>query len=328
MKIKQTTGLFALVAALLSPSVEAQTTPAGTATPTTYPQGAVVSDSMPASRSSRQRGRTTNRQRNRDNRSMQNQNSTTNTRQEGEYRQSSSSNGTSINNSNSTNYNSNNVTTAPTGVGSNPNATPPNDQSSEPKDNASRQQNSGATKTGTAEAITGAPRANATPAVEVGSTARNTSVGDFVSSSPNFITLQNALQSADLFDMLKGSGPYTLFAPSNSAFKKLPANVQNGLLEGRNRDALKQLLSYHVVQGAMSMDELTQRIKTGGGSAQLQTTAGGTLTAKLGSNGRVTLTDEQGHTASVDANATPQSNGVFYGIDAVLMSKAGMTAFR
>ena len=128
--------------------------------------------------------------------------------------------------------------------------------------------------------------------------------------------------------MFKGSDSYTLFAPSNNAFKKLPATAQAGLLEGRNRDALKQLLSYHVVQGSVDAAELTQRIKAGNGKAQLQTAAGGTLTAQISSGGRVTITDEQGKTAIVEAPDKLQSNGVVHGIDAVLMPKAGASSIR
>ena len=335
MRIKSTFSLLTLGLAIVTASGWAQTTPTGAATSTTYPAGAVVSDSAKPSRSQQRAMKRSRANRN----SQRNAGSAAATSQEGQYRQSSAANGTAINNSNSTNYNSNNATNAPTGVGSNPSTatqpTTPNGSTSSGmstttsgnggSDNAST--TDGATKTGTAAAVTGA-RTTATPAVVSGSTERNTSIHDFIASSPNYTTLQNALQSAGLYEMLKGSGPYTLFAPSNSAFKKLPATAQAGLLEGRNRDALKQLLSYHVVEGSLDAAELTQRIKTGNGKAQLQTAAGSTLTAQLGSGGRVTITDEQGQTAVVEAPDKLQSNGVVHGVDAVLLPKNGTGSIR
>ncbi len=342
MKIKQTFRLLTLGLTSISMVGWAQTTPTGAATSTTYPTGAVVSDSTAPSRSRQRTPKRTRANQNTMNQDSQRNTSGTNapagTQQEGQYRQSSAANGTAVNNSNSTNYNSNNATNGPTGVGSNPSiSTNPTTLSgstssgssttsgSNGSDNASA--TSGATKTGTAAAVTGA-RTTATPAVVAGSTERNTSIHDFIASSPNYVTLQNALQSADLNEMLKGSESYTLFAPSNNAFKKLPATVQAGLLEGRNRDALKQLLSYHVVQGSVDAAELTKRIKAGNGKAQLQTAAGGALNAQLGSDGRVTITDEQGKTAVVEAPDKLQSNGVVHGVDAVLLPKAGAATIR
>ncbi|WP_420151559.1 fasciclin domain-containing protein [Spirosoma sp.] len=252
----------------------------------------------------------------------------------GQYRQSSAANGTAVNNSNSTNYNSNNVTNAPTGVGSNPSVTtdPTSLQGGASSDAAPRTPGASSTineapKTGTAPAVTGAKKAP-TPAVVAGSTERNTSIHDFIASSPNYTTLQNALQSADLYRTLKENGPYTLFAPSNTAFKKMPASLQASLLEGRNSDDLKQLLSYHVVQGTIDVAELTKRIKTNGGKAQLQTIAGNTLVAELGANGRLTLTDERGKSVDIDAPDNRQSNGVVHGIDAVLLSKKAADSIR
>ena len=123
MKIKPSITLLAVGIVLTVTTGWAQTTPTGTATSTTYPQGAIATDSMSMSKASRQQKRTM-----RQNRRMTNQNAskagTTNTSvQDAKYRESSASDGTSINNSNTTNYNSNNVTNAPTGAGSNPNTT-------------------------------------------------------------------------------------------------------------------------------------------------------------------------------------------------------------
>ena len=335
MKIKLSLPLFALGIALAVPSSWAQTTPTGAATSTTYPQGAITTDST-TGKMTRQQKRAMKRTNRTTNQNSNNSGTTNTSSQDARYRQSSSSNGTAVNNSNSTNYNSNNATNAPTGVGSNPNtsgnASSGNATASPtPTNPGSSGQNTGMTTTpdsnaGSAAAVSGA-KSSETPAVKAGSTARNTSIGDFVASSPNYTTLQNALQSADLWETLKGGGPFTVFAPANSAFKKLPTSAQGALLEGSNRAALKQLLSYHVVSGSVSADALAQQIKAGNGKAKLTTLSGATLTASE-SNGRITLTDEQGGTATVDAPDNRQMNGVVHGISGVLMPKSGMEAFR
>lgn len=339
MKIKQTLNLLTLGLASLTTVAQAQTTPTGAATSTTYPVGAVVADSGASVKPSRSQRRANKRAGSTMN-SQRSGSGSTASPQDGQYRQSSSANGTAVNSSNTTNYNSNNVTNAPTGVGSNPSvAADPTTLSGSSTSGSSGSSSGsgssmnsfttdGAAKTGTAAAVTGARTQEPTPAVVAGSTERNTSIEDFISSSPNYVTLQNALQSSDLYKTLQENGTYTLFAPSNSAFKKLPANIQGGLLEGRNHDALKQLLSYHLVKGSLDAAGLTQQIRTGNGKAQLQTVAGGTLTARLGANGRITLTDEQGKTAIVEGADKRQSNGMVHEIDAVLMPRNGAGMFR
>ncbi len=327
MKIKLFFPLLVAGVALTTIGSWAQTTPTGTATSTTYPQGAIATDST-AGKMTRQQKRAMKRTNRMTNQNSSNSGTTNASTQDARYRQSSASNGTAVNNSNSTNYNSNNATNAPTGVGSNPNTAT---SSPTPASQGSNGQNTGMTGTpdsnaGAASAVSGA-KSSEEPAVKSGSTSRNTSIGDFIASSPNYTTLQNALQSADLWETLKGGGPYTVFAPANSAFKKLPTTAQGALLEGNNRAALKQLLSYHVVNGSVSADALAQQIKAGNGKAKLTTLSGATLTASQ-SNGRITLTDEQGGTATVDAPDNRQMNGVVHGITGVLMPKTGMEAFR
>ncbi|WP_461127765.1 fasciclin domain-containing protein [Spirosoma aerophilum] len=345
MKIKQPISLLALGTALIATTSLAQTTPTGVATSTTYPQGAIAADSVPA-KPSREQKRAMKRNRRMTNQKGSSAGTTTNTSsQDAAYRQSSSSVGTAVNNSNTTNYNSNNVVTSPTGVGSNPNsmgttASPtPADQVSNGQNNSAVRSSSGSsgsgysTNTGVADSNAGTAAAvsgeknSKEPAVKAGSTVRNTSIGDFVSSSPNFITLQNALQSSDLWETLKGSGPYTVFAPTNAAFKKLSAKAQGALLEGSNRASLKQLLSYHVVSGSMTPSALSSQIKAGNGKASLKTLAGSTLMLQE-SNGQLTVTDEQGNKATIDGTENAQSNGVVYSINSVLMPKTGVDAFR
>lgn len=325
MKIKLSLPLFALGIALTAPTSWAQTTPTGTATSSTIPQGAIATDST-TGKMTRQQKRAMKRTKRMTNQNSNTNSGTTNTStQDARYRQSSASNGTAVNNSNSTNYNSNNATNAPTGAGSNPNTATtsptPTSQGSNTQTTSTPDSNAG-----TAAAVSGA-KSTAEPAVKSGSTVRNTSIGDFVASSPNYTTLQNALQSADLWETLKGGGPFTVFAPDNSAFKKLTTSAQGALLEGNNRAALKQLLSYHVVSGSVSADALAQQIKAGNGKAKLTTLSGAVLTASE-SNGRITLTDEQGGTATVDSPDNRQMNGVVHGVTGVLMPKTGMEAFR
>ncbi|QMW03876.1 fasciclin domain-containing protein [Spirosoma foliorum] len=325
MKIKQSFGLFALGIVLTITTGRAQTTPVGAATSTTYPQGAIAPDSISPKAAARNQKRAM-----RQSKKLMNQNAkagnngTTNTSvQDARYRESSASDGTTMNNSNLTNYNSNNATNPTSGVGSNPNTlkSKPN-QYNEPQ--TTNAVNSDA---GNVEAVKGA-KMTETPAVKAGSTVRNTSIGDFMASSPNYTTLQNALQSSDLFDMLKGTGPYTLFAPTNNAFKKLPSAVQAGLLDGSNKTALKQLLSYHVLAGSLNKEELSKKINAANGKAQLKTVSGSMLTASLDADGRIALTDEQGNTAHLDNTDYRQANGIVYGVDSVLMPKAGGSAFR
>jgi uncharacterized surface protein with fasciclin (FAS1) repeats len=345
MKIKQPISLLALGTALIATTSLAQTTPTGTATSTTYPNGAIATDSVPA-KPSREQKRAMKRNRRLTNQKAGSTGTTTNTSsQDAAYRQSSSSVGTAVNNSNTTNYNSNNVVTSPTGVGSNPNsmgttASPtPADQVSNGQNNSAARGSSSSSgsgnaatagvadsNAGTAAAVSG-EKNSTEPAVKAGSTVRNTSIGDFVSSSPNFITLQNGLQSADLWETLKGGGPYTVFAPTNAAFKKLSSTAQGALLDGSNRASLKQLLSYHVVSGSMTPTELSRQVKAGNGTASLKTLAGATLTIQE-SNGQMTVTDEQGSKATIDGSGSPQSNGIVYSINNVLMPKTGVEAFR
>jgi uncharacterized surface protein with fasciclin (FAS1) repeats len=336
MKNKHSLSLLTLGLALIGTVGWAQTTPTGTATSTTHPVGAITEDSAKSAKPARSQRRAAKRADRLNTGSNQNTrnngSSTTSNPQDGQYRQSSAADGTAVNNSNSTNYNSNNVTNAPTGVGSNPTVvtnptTVGGTADSGSGTNTSAGSTTGEKKTGTSRVITG--NSNSTePANTAGSTERTTTIHDFIASSPNYITLQNALQSTDLNDKLK-QGAYMFFAPTNNAFKKLPASVQAGLLEGRNRDALTQLLSYHLVEGMGDANDLTNQIKAGNGKAQLKTLAGGMLTAEQGPNGKITLTDEQGKKATVVATDKIDANGgIIYGLDSVLMPKNGAASFR
>lgn len=143
-------------------------------------------------------------------------------------------------------------------------------------------------------------------------------VVDGAIASPDHTTLVAAVQAAGLVDTLKGTGPFTVFAPTNAAFEKLPAGTVDGLLEPAAKDQLTSVLTYHVVAGSVDAAELTRQIEAGGGTATLTTVQGGTLTARV-DGGNVVLTDAKGGTSTVTAADLRQSNGVIHVIDTVLM---------
>jgi uncharacterized surface protein with fasciclin (FAS1) repeats len=138
------------------------------------------------------------------------------------------------------------------------------------------------------------------------------------SNSPVHTTLVAAVKAAGLVGTLSGPGPFTVFAPTNAAFDKLPAGTVDTLLKPENKDQLAKVLKYHVVAGKVSSQQLVGMIKKGGGKAQLKTVEGGTITATL-SGGKVMLADEKGGMATVTVADVYQSNGVIHVIDAVLL---------
>ena len=138
--------------------------------------------------------------------------------------------------------------------------------------------------------------------------------------SPLHTTLVAAVKAAGLVDTLSGPGPFTVFAPTNDAFAKLPAGTVDTLLQPGNRAMLQSVLTYHVVPGRVTAEELVGMIRAGGGRARLTTVQGGTLTAST-MNGRVTLTDAKGGMAHVTQADVMQANGVVHVIDTVLVPK-------
>lgn len=136
--------------------------------------------------------------------------------------------------------------------------------------------------------------------------------------SPDHTTLVAAVKAAGLVETLESAGPFTVFAPTNEAFAKLPAGTVDTLLKPENKDQLVKILTYHVVAGKVSSKELIKMIKKGGGKAELKTVSGGTLTVSL-NMGHVVLTDEKGGTATVTIADVFQSNGVIHVIDSVLL---------
>jgi uncharacterized surface protein with fasciclin (FAS1) repeats len=136
--------------------------------------------------------------------------------------------------------------------------------------------------------------------------------------SADHTTLVAAVKAAGLVDTLQGPGPFTVFAPTNDAFKKLPAGAVDNLLKPENKDALTKVLTYHVVAGRLSSADLRKDIKAGNGMASLKTVSGGTLTASMKGND-IMLKDEKGGWAKVTQANVFQSNGVIHVIDTVVM---------
>jgi len=129
-------------------------------------------------------------------------------------------------------------------------------------------------------------------------------------------TLVAAVKAAGLVDTLASRGPFTVFAPTDAAFAKLPAGTVDTLLKPANRDQLRSVLTYHLVSGKMTSAQLVEAIRKGGGQATLTTVQGGTLTARLSGNS-VAITDAAGGTAMVTTADLVQSNGVIHVTDAV-----------
>lgn len=134
--------------------------------------------------------------------------------------------------------------------------------------------------------------------------------------SQDHTTLVAAVKAAGLVDTLNSAGPFTVFAPTNAAFAKLPAGTVETLLKPENKATLVKILTYHVVAGKVSASDLISMIKAGGGSATLTTVAGGKLVASL-MGGKVMLTDEKGGMATVTQADVMQKNGVIHVTDAV-----------
>lgn len=136
--------------------------------------------------------------------------------------------------------------------------------------------------------------------------------------SKDHTTLVAAVKAAGLVETLSGPGPFTVFAPTNKAFDKLPKGTVETLVKPENKATLTGILTYHVVSGKMSAADLMKAIADGGGKATLKTVSGGTLTA-MQKGKKIELTDAKGGTATVTIPDVNQSNGVIHVIDTVLM---------
>ncbi len=136
--------------------------------------------------------------------------------------------------------------------------------------------------------------------------------------SKDHTTLVAAVKAAGLVETLEGPGPFTVFAPTNEAFYKLPAGTVDTLVKPENKVTLTKILTYHVVAGKITSKELAKMIKEGGGKTTFKTIEGGTLTASL-SGRKLVLTDEKGGMTPVTISDVYQSNGIIHVVDTVLM---------
>jgi uncharacterized surface protein with fasciclin (FAS1) repeats len=136
--------------------------------------------------------------------------------------------------------------------------------------------------------------------------------------SADHTTLVAVVKAAGLVDTLKGAGPFTVFAPTNEAFGKLPAGTVDNLVKPENKDTLTKVLTYHVVAGRISVADLKKQIRSGGGKAMLTTVEGETLTATMHGS-MIALTDAKGGMSMITIPDVFQSNGVIHVVDTVLM---------
>jgi uncharacterized surface protein with fasciclin (FAS1) repeats len=137
--------------------------------------------------------------------------------------------------------------------------------------------------------------------------------------SKDHTTLVAAVKAAGLVETLEGAGPFTVFAPTNEAFAKLPPGTVESLLKPENKPTLVKILTYHVVPGRMTAAGLMKAVKAGEGMAKLKTVEGEDLIVKEAGPGKLTVTDAKGDVAHVTIANVMQSNGVIHVIDTVLM---------
>ena len=138
--------------------------------------------------------------------------------------------------------------------------------------------------------------------------------------SKDHTTLVAAVKAAGLVETLEGTGPFTVFAPTNEAFNALPQGVVDGLLKPENKPELTRVLTYHVVPGRLDSETLDRDIQAGGGQATLKTVEGETLIVR-GSGKALTVADAKGDSARITIPDVYQKNGVIMVIDTVLLPK-------
>ena len=148
--------------------------------------------------------------------------------------------------------------------------------------------------------------------------AKDKNIVENASAAKNLSTLVAAVKAADLVETLGGEGPFTVFAPTNDAFDKLPEGTVDTLLKPENKEKLSGILTYHVVKGSLDAKAVAEAIKKGDGKATLETVAGGEITASMDGD-KVIITDAKGGKATVTTADVYQKNGVVHVIDTVLM---------
>jgi uncharacterized surface protein with fasciclin (FAS1) repeats len=166
-----------------------------------------------------------------------------------------------------------------------------------------------------------AASANAQNTVMVGGEAMypKKDIVDNAVNSKDHTTLVAAVKAAGLVETLKTAGPFTVFAPTNEAFAKLPAGTVETLVKPENKATLTKILTYHVVAGKLDANALMKMIKAGGGKAELKTVSGGKLWVMMNGDRNIILKDEKGAVANISIYDVYQSNGVIHVIDQVVM---------
>jgi uncharacterized surface protein with fasciclin (FAS1) repeats len=154
---------------------------------------------------------------------------------------------------------------------------------------------------------------------EATTAAVGTTVVTKAAATEQFSTLVAALRAADLVTVLNRAGPYTVFAPTNAAFDRLPEGTVETLVQPRNRGTLSRILTYHVVPGRLNASDIVNLVRAGRGHATLTTVAGGTLTARYNAHGQLVLVDATGGVSRIAVTDVSQSNGVIHAIDRVVL---------
>ncbi len=147
---------------------------------------------------------------------------------------------------------------------------------------------------------------------------RTKDIVDNAVNSADHTTLVAAVKAAGLVETLKSKGPFTVFAPTNEAFDKLPAGTVETLVKPENKEMLTKILTYHVLAGKFDSKAIAKRIRKGHGSANFTTVSGDTLTATMSGKDLI-LRDEKGGTSRVTIGNVYQSNGVIHVVDSVLL---------
>ncbi len=169
-------------------------------------------------------------------------------------------------------------------------------------------------------AVPNGPPAVANPTVGGVPMMATRTIVDNASAAPNLSTLVAAVKAADLVGTLSGPGPFTVFAPTNEAFGRLAPGMVDTLLKPENKVSLTKVLTYHVVPGVVTADDLRQRIASSGGSATLTTVEGDPIIATL-VGAVITLTDVNGNKSYVETADVRQSNGVVHVVNGVIVPK-------
>ena len=167
-----------------------------------------------------------------------------------------------------------------------------------------------------------APAATAKPNPTLGGVAmvETKTIAENTAAAPNLTTFVAAIKAADLTTTLSGPGPFTVFAPTNDAFTRLPPGELATLMKPEYKATLAKILNYHVVPGAITFDQLKQQIAAGGGTAKLTTVEGSPLSVTE-TSGTLMLTDVNGNKSYIETPDVRQSNGMVQVVNGVILPK-------